>query len=117
MVYAIFIRMKEKQVEKGMDDSLLASAIHSCGPVAKGSVSQVHMKCTTKGCTVCKEGKGHPAWIFAYRAGGKRKCLYVRKKDVPMVKSAIERGRRIETLLLEEGVRLIESLRAQGNAD
>lgn len=105
--------MKEKEINY----SLLTNAIHSCGPVAKGSISQVYMKCTKKGCTVCKEGKGHPAWIFAYRVDGKRKCLYVRKKDVPLVKSAIERGRRIESLLLEEGVRLIKSLRAQGNAD
>ena len=62
-------------------------------------------------------GTGHPAWIFAYRADGRRKCLYVRKRDVPAVRAALERGRRVESLLLEEGVRLIESLRAEADAD
>ena len=45
------------------------------------------------------------------------KCLYVRKRDVPAVRAALERGRRVESLLLEEGVRLIESLRAEADAD
>ena len=58
-----------------------------------------------------------PAWIFAYRVDGRRKCLYVRKRDVPAVRAALERGRRVEALLLEEGVRLIESLRAEADAD
>jgi hypothetical protein len=62
-------------------------------------------------------GTGHPAWIFAYRVGGRRKCLYVRKRDEPAVRAALERGRRVESLLLEEGVRLIESLRAEADAD
>ena len=61
--------------------------------------------------------QGHPAWIFAYREGGRRKCLYVRKRDVAAVEAAIERGRRVEALLLEEGVRFIRSLRAEVDED
>ena len=91
-------------------------SLSSYGPVAKGSLSQVRMKCARSGCRACKSGRGHPAWIFAYRVDGRRKCLYVRKVDVPKVKAAIERGRRVEALLLEEGVRLIESLRAEADA-
>ena len=93
----------------------MLDALRSCGPVAKGSLSQVRMRCAKGGCRACKSGKGHPAWIFAYRVGGKRKCLYVRKGDVPKVKAAIERGRRVEEMFLEEGVRLIGSLRADAD--
>ena len=85
--------------------------------MARGSLSQVRMKCARSGCRACKSGKGHPEWIFAYREGGRRKCLYVRKRDVAAVEAAIERGRRVEALLLEEGVRFIRSLRAEVDAD
>ena len=103
--------MKNSKARKGYGDDALLAALRSCGPVAKGSLSSVRMRCAKKGCAACMAGTGHPAWIFAYRVDGRRKCLYVRKGDVPKVKAAIERGRRVEALLLEEGVRLIESLR------
>ena len=41
----------------------------------------------------------------------------MRKRDVAAVEAAIERGRRVEALLLEEGVRFIRSLRAEVDAD
>ena len=97
--------MKNTKPKKISERDVLIDALRSCGPVAKGSLSQVRMRCAKGGCRACKSGKGHPAWIFAYRVDGRRKCLYVRKGDVPKVKAAIERGRRVETLLLEEGVR------------
>ena len=109
--------MKNSKGKKGNGDDALLAALRSCGPVAKGSLSSVRMRCAKKGCAACMAGTGHPAWIFAYRADGRRKCLYVRKRDVPKVMAAIERGRRIEALLLEGGVRLIESLRAGAYAD
>ena len=109
--------MKNTKAEKDGEESVLLDALRSCGPVAKGSLSQVRMKCARSGCGACKSGKGHPAWIFAYRVGGRRKCLYVRRRDVPAVEAALERGRRLESLLLAEGVRLIESLRAEADAD
>ena len=108
----MFIDLKQR---KNSDESALIDAPRAYGPVAKGSLSQVYMKCNQSGCRVCKSGKGHPAWIFAYRVDGKRKCLYVRKADVSKVQSAIDCGRRVEVLLLEEGVRLIKSLRAESN--
>ena len=91
--------MKNSKAGKDHGDDALLAALRSCGPVA------------------CMAGTGHPAWIFVYRVDGRRKCLYVRKRDVPAVRAALERGRRVEALLLEEGVRLIESLRAEADAD
>ena len=107
--------MKNTKAKKISDEGVLIDALRSCGPVAKGSLSQVRMRCAKGGCRACKSGRGHSAWIFAYRVDGRRKCLYVRKGDVPKVKAAIERGRRVEALLLEEGVRLIESLRTDAD--
>ena len=109
--------MKNTKAKKIGEEDVLIDALRSCGPVAKGSLSQVRMKCAKSGCRACKSGNGHPAWIFAYRVEGRRKCLYVRKRDVPTVEAAIERGRRVEAMLLEEGVRLIGSLRAGADAD
>ena len=109
--------MNDFQDGKGDVDEALLVALRACGPVAKGSLSSVRMKCAKKGCAVCGKGVGHPAWIFAYRVGGRRKCLYVRKRDVPAVREALDRGRRLEALLLEEGVRLIKSLRSEADAD
>ena len=51
-------------------------ALRSCGPVARGSLSSVRMGCAKKVCTACMAGTGHPAWIFACRVDGRRKCLY-----------------------------------------
>ena len=107
--------MKNTKAKKISEEDVLIGALRSCGPVAKGSLSQVRMRCAKGGCRACKSGRGHPAWIFAYRVDGRCKCLYVRKGDVPKVKAAIERGRRVEALLLEEGVRLIESLRTDAD--
>ena len=107
--------MKNTKAKKISEEDVLIGALRSCGPVAKGSLSQVRMRCAKGGCRACRSGRGHPAWIFAYRVDGRRKCLYVRKGDVPKVKAAIERGRRVEALLLEEGVRLIESLRTDAD--
>ena len=109
--------MKDFKDVKGEVDEALLVALRACGPVAKGSLSNVRMRCAKKGCAICGAGGGHPAWIFAYRAGGRRKCLYVRKRDVPAVMEALDRGRRLEALLLEEGVRLIKSLRSDADAD
>ena len=107
--------MKNTKAKKISEEDVLIGALRSCGPVAKGSLSQVRMRCAKGGCRACRSGRGHPAWIFAYRVDGRRKCLHVRKGDVPKVKAAIERGRRVEALLLEEGVRLIESLRTDAD--
>src|SRR5574344_1797530 len=77
--------MQNTSSKKDGEERVLMDALSSCGPVAKGSLSQVRMKCAKSGCGACKSGRGHLAWIFAYRVDGRRKCLYVRKGDVPKV--------------------------------
>ena len=103
--------MNDQKGKDNLGDDGLLDAIRACGPVAKGSLSSVRMKCAKKGCAVCRDGGGHPAWIFAYREGGRRKCLYVRRRDVDAVRDALERGRMVESLHLEAGVAYIRALR------
>lgn len=109
--------MKNSKARKDHGDDALLAALRSCGPVAKGSLSSVRMRCAKKGCAACMAGTGHPAWIFAYRVDGRRKCLYVRVRDEAEMRKAVENGRRLVALLAEEGVRLVESLRAEADAD
>lgn len=82
-------------------------------PVARGALSLVNKRCTSKYCKACKSGKGHPTWIFSYRKNGVGKCMHVQPRHVEIVRQAIENGRKIEAVLLDEGIALIKRLREQ----
>ena len=62
-------------------------------------------------------GQGAPALIFTCRVDGRGRCLHVRVRDEAEMRKAVENGRRLVALLAEEGVRLVESLRAEADAD
>ena len=81
-------------------------------PLAKGSVSIVNKRCCRKGCKACESGVGHPAAIYTYRAGGRLRCMHVRKEFVPELRRAIENGRRLEELLVRVGQECV--LRSRG---
>ena len=82
-------------------------------PVARGALSLINKRCTSKCCKACKSGKGHPTWIFSYRKDGVGKCMHVQPRHVEIVRQAIENGRKIEAILLDEGIALIKRLREQ----
>jgi hypothetical protein len=44
---------------------------------------------------------------------GKARCMHVQPRHVEAVREAIENGRRVERLVLEEGIALIERLREE----
>lgn len=87
--------------------------IKELSPVARGALTLVHKKCTSKYCKTCKSGKGHPAWIFTYRKDGVSKCLHIQPRHVEIVRQAIENGRKLEAAILDEGIALIKHLREQ----
>ena len=91
--------MKNSKGIKSGEKSATLEALRACGPVAKGSIAEVRMKCAKLGCAACRDGRGRPAWIFTYHEGGRRKFLYVRQRDIGTVREALERGRLVETLL------------------
>ena len=77
------------------------------GPVAKGSLAEVRKSCSCPGCTVCKSGARHPAWLFTYRKDGKPHSLHVPRELAETVRQAIANGRRLEHLMVDAGVELI----------
>ncbi len=85
-------------------------------PALKGSLAQVRKPCIRPGCRACARGDKHPNWLLSFSEKGRRRCLYVPKAMVSVVRGALKNGRRIEQLLYEMGPALLEEYRAQNPA-
>lgn len=105
--------MKTKKSEKSSGKAAFRDAVASLYPVARGSLALVHKPCTNPNCSLCKSGKRHPAWIFGYVEGGKRKCLHVQPRHVETVRKAIDNGRKLEEMILKGGLDLMRRLREE----
>src|SRR5690242_1407968 len=79
----------------------------SLWPALKGSLAQVRKPCIRPGCLACARGQKHPNHLLAFSKKGRRRCLYVPKAMVPILKKALENGRQIEQLLYEMGPALV----------
>jgi hypothetical protein len=84
-------------------------------PLAKGSLAEVRKPCIRPSCPACRSGKKHPAWLFSFTQGGKRRCRYVPVELVPTLRQALDNGRRLERRLVELGAELLGRYR-QGRA-
>jgi hypothetical protein len=82
-------------------------------PLAKGSLALVRRPCIRRRCRACQSGQKHAAWIFSLRQGGRQRCRYVPKDLVVRLREAIAHGRRVEALLTQAGVALIEHYRRE----
>lgn len=80
-------------------------------PLAKGSLAEVRKPCIRPNCPACKSGKKHPAWLFSFTQGGKRRCRYVPLELVPTLRQALDNGRQLEKRLVELGVELLARYR------
>jgi len=85
-------------------------------PALKGSLALVHKPCIRPNCRACASGKKHPNYLLAFSHKGRRRCLYVPWEIVPLLKEALENGRRIEKLLYQMGPALIAEYRAESPA-
>ena len=85
-------------------------------PALKGSLALVYKPCIRPSCRACASGKKHPNHLLAFSQQGRRRCLYVPTAMVPLLKRALENGRRIEKLLYEMGPALIAEHRAENLA-
>ena len=79
-------------------------------PVARGSLALVRKACGKPGCKACKSGRKHPAWLFVYREGGKQRSRHVPAQCAPLMKLAIENGRKLEQAICAEGLAYLDSL-------
>ena len=111
-LYAIFGPVKQKiidsPVQRRFRDKLL-----SCWPALKGSLAQVYKPCIRPHCAACARGDKHANYLLTFTEKGRRRGLYVPKPVVPLLKRALENGRRLEQLLYEVGPALLREYRAQ----
>lgn len=82
-------------------------------PPLKGSLALVKKPCIRKGCPACARGDKHPAWIFSFTQGKRRRCMYVPKELVPLLRQGLQNGRRLEKLLFTLGPELLRAYRRQ----
>lgn len=117
-LYAILDPVKPKMkpptdspVQRRLRDSLL-----TCWPALKGSLAKVYKPCIRPHCAACARGDKHPNYLLTFTENGRRRCLYVPKPMVPLLKRALANGRRIEQLLYEMGPALLREYRARNPA-
>ena len=99
--------MKTTRVSLDGRLAALQAQVTKLWPATKGSVAEIHKPCVRTGCRACAEGRGHRAFIFSYKDGNRRRCLYVPAKSVDALRKAIANGRRIEHLLSEAGAQMV----------
>ena len=105
--------MKTKSTIAKMPGPHFLKGIADLGPVAHGTLSFVRKPCNSKYCKLCKSGEKHPAWNFTFRKDGKFHCMHVQPRHVEIVRKAIENGKKLEEMILDEGIALLERLREQ----
>jgi hypothetical protein len=85
-------------------------------PALKGSLALVRKPCIRPHCPACARGDKHPNYLLAFTQKGRRRCLYVPRAMVSLLKRALDNGRRIEQLLYDMGPTLLREYRAQNPA-
>lgn len=101
--------LSENQIHK---DGFLAEAAN-LWPMAKGSLAEVRKPCVRPSCSICKEGKRHPSFIFSFMEGGRRKCMHVPRELVPRLRHAILNGRLMERRMVQTACEMIRAHRRQ----
>ena len=105
--------MKRNQTGEGSAKAEFVKVTEGLYPVAHGTLSLVNKRCNSPYCRACKEGVGHPSYIFMYSREGKKHCLHIQPRHADAVRKAIENGRAPEQAILDEGLAFIERLREQ----
>lgn len=99
--------MKTTGISSDGEQAAFLAQVRKLWPVAKGSVAEIHKPCVRAGCRACAEGRGHRAFIFSYKEGKRRRCLYVPAKIAEVVRKAVANGRQIEQLLSRAGAEVV----------
>jgi len=80
-------------------------------PALKGSLAKVYKPCIRKNCPACARGDKHPAWLLTFTHRRRRRCVYVPLALVPLLRQALQNGRKIEQLLYQMGPALVKEHR------
>lgn len=108
--YLIIDGMETKTRKAEAQDAPFAEVVAGLMPVARGSLALVRKTCGKPGCRACKSGERHPAWLFVYRVGGKQRSRHVPAALAPLMRQAVENGRRLEQAMCAEGLRYLDAL-------
>ena len=112
---AILCPVKQKKIDSSVQRRLRDKFL-ACWPALKGSLAEVYKPCIRPNCAACARGLKHPNYLLTFTENGRRRCLYVPKPVVPLLKRALENGRRIEQLLYAMGPALLRKYRARNPA-
>jgi molybdopterin-guanine dinucleotide biosynthesis protein A len=85
------------------------SAIKNLWPIALGSVSLRKSPCIRENCSACASGQGHNSYALSGYRGESRFSVYVPDELAPEIEKAVEKGRRLEDLIKEAGVRYLRA--------
>ena len=115
-ISAILPIVKQKNKAHSLMQRRFRQRLQTYWPALKGSLALVYKPCIRPNCPACIRGKKHPNHLLAFTQNGRRRCLYVPTAMVPLLKRALQNGRRIEQLLYEMGPALIAAYRAENPA-
>src|SRR5947209_1517317 len=77
----------------------LAATLDRCGDVLRGSLLQ-RTTFHSRGCPKCLRGEGHPQWVLNVNyPGAKTRQLSLRPEQVPQVRQALQRYRKVKETL------------------
>ena len=85
------------------------NAIRDLWPVAMGSVSLRKSPCIRENCSACASGEGHSSYALSGYQGVRRFSVYVPDELAPEIQAAVEKGRRLQDLIKEAGVRYLRA--------
>ena len=108
--------MKHKRIIRSPVQQLFLKKLLTLWPALKGSLAEVRKPCIRPNCPACARGDKHPNYLLAFTQNGQRRCLYVPGDMVPVLKRALENGRRIEQLLYAMGPALVGEYRSHNPA-
>lgn len=107
--------VKQKKAPLSVSD-VFFQQITGLWPAVKGSLALVHKPCIRPNCAACASGEKHPNYLLAFTSQGKRRCMYVPLAMVPVLKRALQNGRKLEQLLYDLGPALLREYRAHNPA-
>ena len=84
-------------------------AIRDLWPVAVGSVSLRKSPCIRENCSACASGEGHSSYALSGYQGNNRFSVYVPDELAREIQTAVDKGRRLQDLLKEAGVRYLRA--------
>jgi hypothetical protein len=85
------------------------NTIEKLWPVALGSISLRKSPCIRENCSTCASGEGHSSYALSGYRGNRRFSVYVPDALAPEVQRALEKGRRLQDLIKEAGVRYLRA--------